>query len=118
MPDVLRSVGAAALAVAVGVAAAGCAGADTKLTYANFERIATDGSMTKADVDKLLGVEGGRLFHMGKETAKALDAVGKAFGQKARADANRLVFRWGTENRHVDCAIVNGKVVDASQRGL
>ena len=117
MPYMVRALGVP-LAAAIVLAAAGCADSDNKLTYANFERIKTNGSMSKGDVDKLLGVKGERLLHLGKETAKALDAVGKAFGQKPAAGANRLEYRWGTENRHVDCVLENGRVVDATQRGL
>jgi hypothetical protein len=111
----------AAVGLGLCLAAVGC-DSGPGLTRANYNRIETDGSMTQKDVEKLMG-KPGHLYRgtIGKQIASGFDKVGQIFGDKVPAPTGgrrETEIRWGDDNKHVICTIVNGKVVDKRQRGL
>jgi hypothetical protein len=88
-----------------------------QLTHANAQRIKTDGSMGKEDVDAILGIQGVERTTPGEQAAVVFDKLGQAFGEKT-ARPRRQQFRWGDDNKHVDCVLVNGRVVEKRVVGL
>jgi hypothetical protein len=119
------------VALAVGLAF-GCAdNGRPGLTYANYERIKRDGSMTEEDVNNLLDSKGIlETEFLGNQVAGVLGKLGpglageqlakavKTTGETASRVTGERVVRWGTKNRYVICTIQNGKVKDAKQQGL
>jgi hypothetical protein len=78
-----RRLVAATVGLALCLAVVGC-GTTPGLTKANFDRIKTDGTMTKEDVDKLMGSQGTDLTG---EAAKQFDAM---LGQMAKGPGDML----------------------------
>jgi hypothetical protein len=115
---------AAAIGVGLCLALFGCEFAGPGLTRANFERIKVDGSMTRADVDKLLGIKGTDYAgDPGQQIAVGFEAIGNRLQDAARgpggARAERTTYiRWGDDNRNVVCTFRGGKVVGKQQRGI
>jgi hypothetical protein len=108
------------------LAVVGCSFEGPGVTRANFERIKTDGSMTREDVDKLFGVKGhdyqgdaGQQIAVGFEAiGNKLQGIGKGPGGAPAPGSRTTYVRWGDDNRNVVVTIRNGKVVDKQQRGI
>jgi hypothetical protein len=114
---------AAVIGLGLCLTVAGCE-SGPGLTRANYNRIETDGSMTKEDVDKLLGSQGHPYRGTtGEQIASGFERVGKAFGQTPKVigmvrGGKGQEFRWGDDYKYVICTVENGKVVEKRQRGM
>jgi hypothetical protein len=117
---------AGVVGLALLLVASGCEFGGPGITRANFERIKTDGSMTRADVDKLFGVQGedyrgdvGQKLAGGfEQVANKLEGLMKGPGGATAPRSLTAYVRWGDDNRNVVCAFRNGKVVDKQQKGI
>jgi hypothetical protein len=77
----MRRLVAGAVGLALCLAVVGC-GSSPGLTKANFDRIKTDGSMSKEDVDKLMGSQGTELTgELAKQFAGMVGQAGKGAGE-------------------------------------
>jgi hypothetical protein len=126
------TVGAFAILFAACLALTGCGGGPG-LTMANYDKIKTDGSMTKEDVDKLLGQNGVDLpAEAAKQWTQGVQQVQKGIGIEmppmpgldvGKAFDGLLgmmpkAVRWGDDNKFVVCVIMNAKVIGKDQKGL
>jgi hypothetical protein len=92
------------------------------LTYANYERIKDDGSMTEEDVNQLMGSKGEDAAGLGKHVAGVFAEIDRKMRENLKKGGAKTpvvrTLRWGTDNRHVICTITDGKVTAVRQQGL